>query len=185
MAEGETQRGGFLPVLLGLLVLGLLVGAVVQLRDRDDAPPTAVRPVHLGVPAGEESGDEPDDRAVEAVAVARSAVEAFYGVDHRTVEADLEEVRQLATGDFATDYDAAADRLARRVRAQQLVTVPTLVPDGTATSSLTSATAEVLVAVDVERRAGDEEPEQRAYRARVELLRVDGEWLVSGLEAIS
>ena len=181
MGDGERGRGGhILPVLLGVLVLGLVLAAVVQFRDRGDDPPDPLRPVDLGA----ESAPEPDQRAVEAVAVARSAVEAFYGVDHRTLEADLEEVRQLATGDFAEQYDDAADRLEQRFRERRLVTSATLVPDGTATSSLTTARAEVLVAVDVTRRAGGQPPEQRDFRTRVELVRLDGEWLVSALEPV-
>jgi hypothetical protein len=181
MGDRKTHRGLFLPVLLGLLALVLVAAAAVQLRDRGDDPPEPLRPVDLG--AGE--AGEPDPTAAEAVAVARSAVAAFYGLDHRTLEADLEEVRRLATGDFAEQYDAAVDGLRRRVLARQLVTTATLVPDGTATASLTTAHAEVLVAVDVVRRAADEKAERRDYRTRVELVRVDGEWLVSALEAVA
>jgi Mce-associated membrane protein len=180
MGDGESRRGWFLPVLLGLLALALVAGAVVQLRDRGDDPPEPLRPVDLG--AGE--AGEPEPTAVEAVVVARSAVQAFYGLDHRTLEADLEEVRQLATGDFAEQYDAAVDGLRRRVLARRLVTTATLVPDGTATASLTTAHAEVLVAVDVVRRAAGEPTERRDYRTRVELRRVDGAWLVSALEPV-
>ncbi len=180
MGHGDTARGAFLPVLLGLLALVLVAAAVVQVRDRADDPPEALRPADLGPGAA-----EPDERAAEAVAVARHAVEAFYGLDHRTLEADLEEVRALATGDFAAQYDASADRLRERVRKWRLVTTATLVPDGTATASLTTAQAEVLVAVDVVRRAADQPAERRDYRARVGLVRVDGEWRVSTLDRVA
>ncbi len=180
MGDGTTARRAFLPVLLGLLVLGLVVAAAVQLRDRTDDPADALRPADLGA-----GGSESDGPAAEAVAVARSAVEAFYGLDHRTLEADIEEVRALATGDFAAQYDAAADRLRERVRRWRLVTTATLVPDGTATASLTTVHAEVLVAVDVVRRAAGQPTERRDYRTRVGLARVDGEWRVSVLDQVA
>jgi Mce-associated membrane protein len=169
MAEGDDGRGLFLPALLGVLLVALVVAAVVQLRDRSDDPAAALQPT--------------DERAVGAVTVARSAVEAFYGLDYRTVDADLDEVRALATGEFADRYDATADELRQRVRQRRLVTTATLVPDGTATASLTAGRAEVLVAVDVVRRAAGEPDERRGYRARVELVRTDGEWRVSALDA--
>jgi Mce-associated membrane protein len=189
VGNGEPGRAGgtFLSVLLGLLVIGLVVGVVVQLRDRSVDPAEPLRPADLGSSGSPVAGTEAeaDDRAVQAVVVARAVVEAFYGLNHRTVGADVEEVRALATGDFAAQYDAAAERLERRFRAQRLVTTPTLPPEGTATASLTTARAEVLVAVDVVRRAPGRATDRTGHRTRVELVRVDDAWLVAGLEEVT
>lgn len=123
------------------------------------------------------------DDPAGAVTAARLAASAFFTLDHRDVEADLDRMLELTTGEFRTSYAEQRDALAAGVEEKGLVVTAEVPESGVAVEFFDGSTAEVLVAVDTTTEAGGASEEQR-YRTRVSLTRVDDAWLVSGVEQV-
>lgn len=148
------------PAVLGVVLVALLAtSGVLWWQDRD----------HL------------DDGAV---AVAREEASNFFSLDHRTAQKDVDRVLSLATGTFKKEYAAKADEVVAGVKKKRLVVDATVPEQGSAVEYLHGDRAQVLVAVDVTTTLASGTPEESHYRTRVKLSRVDGVWLVSGLEQV-
>lgn len=120
-----------------------------------------------------------------AAAVARQQTVNFFSLDHRHVDADVDRVLALATGKFKQQYAKQRERVVQGVGKQKLV-VTAKVPDGgTALEYQHGDHAQVLVAVDATSRGkAGSEPKVNRYRVRLELQRVDGEWLVADITQV-
>lgn len=184
----RAATGWVLPAALSVLLVALVATCVVLWRDRDRAPEASatIRPADLGVPGADRAST-----ALAAVNTARRAARTYFTIDHRTVRADMDRMRALATEAFRNEYDATADRAARRIRDRKLVLTASLPDNGAATEYLTGRRAQILVAVDVttRRRAGgrgdtDATGITTAYRTRISLRNVDEQWRVSGVDEV-
>lgn len=104
----------------------------------------------------------------------------FFSLDHRHIEADLDRVLALATGEFKQQYAQQRDRIAEGVRHRK-VTVTAAVPDnGVALEYQRGDDAQVLVAIDATtKQAKAKKSKTNRYRVRLTMRRVDSEWLVS------
>lgn len=146
-------------ILLGLLLAGLVGSCVVVwLQDRRS-----------------------DDRA--ALAVAREGAQSFFSLDHRQVEQDVDAVLALATGTFRDEYSAKREAVIADVRKRQVVVTATIPEDGAALEFLGANDAQVLVSVDVRSQSAEDVQDSR-FRTRMTLQKVEGEWLVSGVEQV-
>lgn len=114
-----------------------------------------------------------------ATAVARQQVVNFFSLDHRHVDADLDRVLALSTGRFRQQYSDQRKRVAKGVRNQKL-SVTAVVPDnGAALEYQHGNRAQVLVGVDVTSKKPGAESKTNRYRVRLELQRIDSQWLVA------
>jgi Mce-associated membrane protein len=119
-----------------------------------------------------------------AVTVARQQAVNFFSLDYRHADHDLDRVLGLATGDFKSEYAAHKGALAESLAAKKIVISATVPGKGTATEYLHGDHAQVLVAVDVTTKQARGPARNNRYRTRVELTRVDGHWLVSGMDQV-
>lgn len=176
--ESDVRRPWVLVVLLALLLAVVVATAAILVHDRRGAAGIeAVRPADIG------SRGWTDDSAGRAVVAARLAATTYFSLDYRTLDADMDAMRDLGTPDFVDDYDERAQALATRMTEDRRVFTPRLPRDGTATEYLVTDRAEVLVAVDVS-SASDVGPGRESFRTRVSLVLVDGDWLVSAIDEV-
>lgn len=125
--------------------------------------------------------EELDQGAVE---VARTQAKTFFSLDHRDPETSIDEMLELATDDFRESYEARRDQVVKNLVEKKIVVTASVPEDGAAVEFLSGDRAEVLVAVDVTTASGSSGSESQRYRTRVELSRVDGEWLMSAINQV-
>lgn len=118
-----------------------------------------------------------------ALAVAKQEATNFFSLDHRHAEDDVDRVLSLATDPFKSQYAAKRDEVVAGVTSKKLVVTATLPEDGTAVEYFTETKAQVLVSVDATTRQEKGEETQR-HRTRIKLEKIDGRWLVSGIETV-
>jgi Mce-associated membrane protein len=154
-------------VLVGILAVGCAVGGVQVSQARD----------------ARARDDAQHARYAAAMEAAADEADAFVNLDHATAEADLARIAAGATGPLKERYTEDADRIARSVRRDRLVTEGEVLWTGVVRVDATSAT--VLVATTgtrTDRRT--EEPAARDLRLRLRLVPVDGVWLTSEIEPV-
>lgn len=158
------------PALLAFVALAIagLVITILVLRgdDQDDA--------------GSTSGALADAGALVA---ARQQALAFFSLDYRKAEANVDAVLALATGAFKQEYAASKDQVVAQVKEKKLVATATIPEGGVAVEFATPTQARILVVVDVDRTIGTQVDRLR-NRSRILLERVDGRWLVSGVNQV-
>ena len=153
------RRVVLVPVTLVLVLAGLLTtSALLWLDDRESV-----------------------DRG--ALVAARQGAVSFFSLDYRHAGEDVDRVLSQATGDFKEEYAEKRDEVVDGVEDTQLVVSATVPEDGLALEYLLDDEAKVLVAVDVNTQSPDGAEDAR-YRTRVELRKVDGRWLVAGVEQV-
>lgn len=119
-----------------------------------------------------------------AVEVARTQAKTFFSLDHRDPETSIDEMLELATDDFRESYEARRDQVVKNLVEKKIVVTASVPEDGAAVEFLSGDRAEVLVAVDVTTASGSSGSESQRYRTRVELSRVDGDWLMSAINQV-
>jgi Mce-associated membrane protein len=126
---------------------------------------------------------EADDEA--AVAAAKEVTLAWASVDHRKADEYVAAVKEGATGSFLEEFSASEAALRALLEDNESVQVPTIPDDGVGLVERSDDEARVLIAMDatVDNTSVDE-PQPREYRLQVTVTKVDGEWLVSGMEFI-
>ena len=127
-----------------------------------------------------------DDReAVDqgALVAGRQGAVSFFSLDYRHADEDVDRVLSQATGEFKKEYAKKRDEVVVGVEDKQLVVSATVPEGGLALEYLVDDEAKVLVAVDVNTQSPDGAEDAR-YRTRVELRKVDGRWLVAGVEQV-
>jgi Mce-associated membrane protein len=123
-----------------------------------------------------------------AVASAVSGVRLALGYDHRTLDAGLRRATAVMTPAFGDDYRATFRRTAA-LRAQRRQEVTEAVVRDAGLVRVVDDRAVVLVFADQRLLAtgGEELTDPRVTRRtrlRVTLTRVDGDWLLSGLDPL-
>jgi Mce-associated membrane protein len=162
--EGPTVA---LWLLVGFLAVACAVGGMQVAQARDGRAGDAAQ--HA--------------RYAEAMAAASEEATAFVNVDHETAEEDLARIAAGATGPLEERYTQDADRIARSLRRDRLVTEGEVLWVGTVRVDAGSAT--VLVATTGTRSdRRTKEPVARDLRLRLRLVPVDGEWLTSEIEPV-
>lgn len=172
MSTPAWRRPWFLPTLLALALVALLVTSAVLWVGRDD---TVDRDDSVGAPAGASLG---------MVVAAKQGAIAFFSLDHRHAQEDVDAVIALATGEFKTEYTEQSAGVVTSVTEKKLVTVGAVPPDGVAVEYAHGDKGQVLVAVDVTKTQGSAEPVVQRTRARISVERVDGVWLVSNIQEV-
>jgi Mce-associated membrane protein len=121
--------------------------------------------------------------SVDAVATAKTAVTEILSYDYRTLDKDIATAKNAATGDFLREYSSTASRLLSQ--AKQLKAV---VQASVASMSVVSASeTRVVVLGFVDQatiKAGDKQTRIDQNRVRLTMQKVEGRWLVAGLDAL-
>ena len=137
--------------------------------------------------ARERDALEAEQARTAAAAAAKQAVEDVLSYDYRTVDDDITRARSEATGEFAAQYAASAERLADQ--AQQSRAIVQATASAPAVVAAAGDQVVVLLFVDqasVKQLKDAESPSTRIDRSRVRVTmsRVDGRWLISQLAAL-
>lgn len=116
---------------------------------------------------------------------ARQQARNFFTLDYRHPDADVDRVLALATGTFKKEYADRRDEVEAGVRKKKLIVTAAIPADGVAVELVDGDRGQVIAAVDVTTGSADgAQPTQNRYRTRLILTKVDGRWLVSGLEQV-
>lgn len=179
-----------------LACIAIFLGIVIQRSDldlafwKDDASAESTTPgvgtdTGRGVVTALDEADETDQERVAAqIDAATEVVDAMVNLDHKTVDADIEAVRGLATGTFLEQWDkASANVKSLAVRAQS-TTKGDVVWTGLVSGDKDSATVIVAATGTAASKTTEFKEESRNYRMQVELVLVDGAWLTSDLQYV-
>ncbi len=123
------------------------------------------------------------DARPQALVAARTAAVALLSYDHRHLDADFARARKLLTPAFAKDYDETVKAV--RPTATQYHAVVSASVSAAGLRSLHGNSAVALLFVN-QTSTNDKHAEPRIDQSRVRmtLVRRDGRWLVSGLQAL-
>jgi Mce-associated membrane protein len=122
-----------------------------------------------------------DGRA--AVSAAKAEVTALTSISARTSDADVRDLLEGATAEFRTELERQADRFREALTRARVTSTGKVVSAGLA--ELDDDKAVVLVAASGSvKNNRTRKAEPRSYRMRVDLRRVEGDWLVAGLEFV-
>lgn len=164
-----------LVLMICLTVLGGV--AVWQERDAraDRVSLTSAEPAEGDVPAGT-YGDVLDAARKEAL--------AFVNISHKDLDAAIDKVREGATGPFRKQYQKSAKGLRTVMKQNKSEMTGEVLSAGVL--AITEFTATVLVATkgDVTNSKTKGKPVERNLRLKLDLKKVDGEWLTNNLEFV-
>lgn len=123
-----------------------------------------------------------DDRA-EAVAAARQAMTDFVEVDPQALDAGLDRVAAVATGEFRAEF--AKDRATlRKTYADNAVQAHGEVLEAGVVAADGDSVTVLLAVEQTVRRGAGTPPQQRHYRARLQMISEKRGWRVSSLEFV-
>jgi Mce-associated membrane protein len=119
----------------------------------------------------------------DAIRVASAQVVDLTTIDPAHVDDRIADLRKRTTGDFRRQLQGISQTFRSVVRSGKVRTAGDIV--AAAVTSVTDRRAHVLVANRTTvTNTSAKQPTTRAYRIRVDLLRVHDEWLVSGMEFV-
>ncbi|CAI9413700.1 hypothetical protein [Nocardioides sp. T2.26MG-1] len=173
----ETDAGPDTRVRLniGLYVLALLLacavvfGGVLAAQEHRDR----------GRAAGEQ------ERYGAVLAAARAEVEAFINIDYRDARKSIDGVAAGATGKFAKQYDSATSGVLETLKRNRSVMDGEVLWAGVVTVDPDSATVIAATQGTVANVSTDDKPIARYFRLKLDLQKVDGDWLTADLEFVA
>lgn len=125
-----------------------------------------------------------DDRQAVLRAAGTHAMN-LLSLHHETVDSDVHRILTSSTGAARAAYEAAADEMMRTTRRNKVIQEGVVRAAGL--ESISGDTARALVVADVVIRwdGSDDAPQERFYRWRMDLAKVQGVWLVSKAEQVT
>lgn len=117
---------------------------------------------------------------VEALQAARSGVVDLTSFDHLTLDDDIEQIRRVSTGDLREESVAQLDDRRQQIAESEAIVSTEIVGAGVTAADADSATVLMLIQATQESN-GSEQAQIVKYRIQVELQKVDGRWLLSGI----
>ena len=119
-----------------------------------------------------------------AAAAATAEVEGLIDISGSTSDADMKRLLNGATAAFRTELEAQAARLRKTLADNKVKATGEAVSTGVVKVTDDRATVIVAAAGTVKNKQ-TKAAEPRNYRLRVDLRKVKGDWLVSGLEFVA
>lgn len=120
----------------------------------------------------------------EVVDAATEVATAFVNIRYDDVDASIERVQALATGEFAEQYDRGTDELLELLGGARAVMTGEVVWAGVVTAATDSATVIVATTGTVANDQTRQQPVARTFRLQIQLARVDGAWKASDLQFV-
>lgn len=133
--------------------------------------------------AWQDARDQVSDEKA-AAAAASAEVEGLIDISGATSEADMAKLLDGATADFRSELEAQADRLQKTLAANKVKATGEAVSTGVVKLDGDKATV-IVAATGTVQNKSTKAAEPRNYRLEVDLVRSDGDWLVSGLEFVA
>jgi Mce-associated membrane protein len=124
-----------------------------------------------------------DTAAAESVQVAKDSTIAMLSYKPDTVEQQLNDARNLLTGEFQESYTGLINDVVIPGAKEKQITAVASVPAAASVSADTDK-AVVLVFVNQTVAVGQEPPTDSTSSVRVTLERVDGRWLISEFDPV-
>lgn len=168
-AAGRSWSDRSLLSLLAVLTVAVVVGGVLVWQARADRAVAETSQQRYG----------------EVMVAATAEAEAFVNVRYDDAEASLDRVAEGATGDFREQYTSSRDRIIREIRKNRSVLEGEVRYTGVVDVSGDRATVLAVTSGTVASRQTDNQPVERDFRLRLELVREDGRWLTSDLEVVT
>lgn len=179
VAEKPARSGGilgsaWLAAVLTAVVVGLAVFTGVTVYDELN-PPQGAAP---------ESGQVTDDDARTALLVAAADLsQRVLTYHHDSFDQDLEVAAARLTPDFADEYDSAMEQVRANTEKNKISQEATAV--ASAIISARPDEAQVLVFINQETSSAKTKANQLVRnRLVVDLVRIDGDWAIAGVNAL-
>ncbi|MEZ0580239.1 hypothetical protein [Nocardioides sp. MH1] len=131
----------------------------------------------------QDSRNQLDDQKA-AAAAASAEVEGLIDISGSTSEKDMARLLDGATADFRSELEGQATRLQKLLADNEVKATGEVVSTGIVKFADDKATVIVAATGTVQNRS-TKEAEPRSYRLKVDLVRSDDKWLVSGLEFVA
>ncbi|TQK68368.1 hypothetical protein [Nocardioides sp. SLBN-35] len=149
----------------------------------------ALAAVALLVLTGQRASAWQDERAQaadekDAIAAATAEVEGLVDISSATSDADMKKLLAGATAGFRSELEGQADRLQQALADNAVRASGDVVSAGLVKLAGERATVIVAAAGSVQNKQTSA-AEPRNYRLTVDLQKVKGDWLVSGLEFVA
>lgn len=168
----STGSWGWLNATLGVLLLGLLAGAVLLWVKGPLVLP------------GQTEAERVSRQYDDVTRAARAESLAFLTVDYQRMDPLIARVLAGATGDFKSQYDKS--QVDVKASAQQSRAVAKSTVKSVGIGELKPDAATVFVAADsaVTNKLTKGKPQPRYYRLQLSMKRVHGRWLTSDLQFV-
>ncbi|MGB0098750.1 MAG: hypothetical protein WBP61_00585 [Nocardioides sp.] len=124
------------------------------------------------------------ERYGDVLASARDEVEAFINIDYRKAQESIDAVAEGATGEFAEQYDSSSEGVVELLKREKSVMDGEVLWAGVTDVDDDSATVLVATTGTVQNQSTGDEQVARYFRLKLDLQKVDGEWLTSNLEFV-
>jgi Mce-associated membrane protein len=167
-ASPDPRRHVALYLLALVLACVCVAGGVAVSRTHDNREATQVEQERYG----------------DVVAAASAEALALVNIDYRDLETTYDTVRAGATGQFLEEYTESWDEQVDLFKQSRSVSTGKVRAAGVSTIDDDSATVMVVVEGTAQNTATGNEPQQRRYRWRLDVVNVDGAWLTSKLEFV-
>lgn len=129
--------------------------------------------------------EQEQQRTADQLEAATKMVTAFNNLSHEDVDATLEAVREMSTGEFLKQYNAGAKGLSKGLQQAESTLQSEVVWAGLVAGDDDSATVILAVEGVVSNKATDFEKQARQYRIQVDLVRDGDRWLTNDLQYVS
>jgi Mce-associated membrane protein len=120
------------------------------------------------------------DDYVEILQAARSGVVDMTSFDYLTLDDDLEQIRRETTGDLKKEAVDQLDSRRKQITDTQATVNTEVVGAGVTSATPTKGTV-LLVIQSTQKSTASPQAEVLRYRIRVDLEKVGGRWLLSGI----
>ena len=120
------------------------------------------------------------DDYVGALQAARAGIVDVASFDYVTLDDDIEQIRNVTTGDLREESVAQLDERRQQITDAQAVVNTTVV--GAAVGSADDDSATVFAVLQsTQQTSTSTQAQVQRYRVEIDLTRVDGRWLLSGI----
>jgi Mce-associated membrane protein len=163
-ADPRSRRGLTLPLVptLAVLLVLLLAGGGYLLVTRSGG--SAIR----------------TDAYVGALQAARSGIVDVASFDYLTLDDDIQQIRRVTTGDLQKESVDQLDQRRQQITDSEAVVDTKVVGAAVGAADADSATVFAVIQSTQQSKASQQAQVQR-YRIQVDLTRVGGRWLLSGI----
>jgi Mce-associated membrane protein len=120
------------------------------------------------------------DAYVGALQAARSGIVDVASFDYLTLDEDIQQIRRVTTGDLQKESVDQLDQRRQQITDSEAVVDTKVV--GAAVGAADADTATVFAVIQsTQKSKASQQAQVQRYRIEVDLTRVDGRWLLSGI----
>jgi Mce-associated membrane protein len=151
-----------------LLACACVVGGVLAVQAHQDRADAAQEQARYG----------------DVLQSATKETEAFINIDYRKAQESIDAVAAGATGEFLKQYQESTEEVIAVLEQNKSIMDGEVVWAGVVDLDADSATVIAATTGTVANVTTDDKPVERNFRVKLDLEKVDGEWLTSNLEFV-